>query len=146
MEPNNDYKQYEYTIRYDGPLYNINQLILSDLLHPIYEDFNIDYLYINNLEDIMLRNALNESLEMYTCNELKPNVNIDVDSKQSDIESSCSICQDDIIMSEEVIHLECKHTYHSECIKKWVKYKAECPICRASIKTTTSSLNEKNDS
>jgi len=64
MEPNNDYKQYEYTIRYDGPLYNIHQIILSDLLHPIYEDFNIDYLYINNLEDIMLRNALNESLQM----------------------------------------------------------------------------------
>lgn len=28
----------------------------------------------------------------------------------------------------------CKHYFHEYCLKKWFEKKAECPVCRASIK------------
>jgi len=33
---------------------------------------------------------------------------------------------------------ECGHTYHEDCITKWMQQKAECPLCRRPQSTTSS--------
>ena len=50
-------------------------------------------------------------------------------------ESFCAICQD-IIQSNDQIEriLNCKHTYHIQCIDTWLSEKTWCPICKSTLK------------
>jgi len=52
----------------------------------------------------------------------------------SEIEGECVICCDGIKKGEKVMILNCsgKHYFHEDCIKKWLKRKIRCPICRSS--------------
>lgn len=59
--------------------------------------------------------------------------------------STCSICMDDFLSNDSVVPLNCTHTFHSHCISDWVKYKADCPICRESISYQLHSLQQKED-
>ena len=43
----------------------------------------------------------------------------------------CSICLSKIY--KQKIKLKCNHSYHKECLKKWLKYNNSCPICRLEI-------------
>jgi len=44
---------------------------------------------------------------------------------------TCSICFDEL--EEKGAMLECKHTFHPQCIEKWGRIKQECPVCRHTI-------------
>jgi hypothetical protein len=33
----------------------------------------------------------------------------------------CAVCKDDLVLDEEVAQLPCKHTYHFECVSKWLE-------------------------
>ena len=47
--------------------------------------------------------------------------------------TSCSICQSDFEKKNMVSKLECSHIFHTECISEWVRYKSECPNCKANV-------------
>lgn len=53
----------------------------------------------------------------------------------------CSICRDTFTLGEDILVLPCKHRYHVECIKTWLKRKDTCPVCRLCV---TSVEIEKN--
>ncbi len=42
---------------------------------------------------------------------------------------NCIICFDKLKPYETTI-LSCNHQYHTKCIKKWIRIKNQCPICR----------------
>mgnify|MGYP001177814156 FL=1 len=42
----------------------------------------------------------------------------------------CVICLTELSLKSKKI-LNCKHTYHDECIKRWFNYKQSCPTCCA---------------
>lgn len=42
--------------------------------------------------------------------------------------SECSICLEKI--NSELVTLECGHSYHQECISKWLDIETTCPYCR----------------
>ena len=44
----------------------------------------------------------------------------------------CAICLDNSTMN--MTTTICGHTYHKECIDRWVKTNASCPTCRKSLK------------
>uniref|UniRef100_A0A3Q3QK17 RING-type domain-containing protein n=1 Tax=Monopterus albus TaxID=43700 RepID=A0A3Q3QK17_MONAL len=45
------------------------------------------------------------------------------------MEDPCIICHDD--MSPDTIFvLECRHSFHKECIRSWLKEQSTCPTCR----------------
>ncbi|WOH05238.1 hypothetical protein DCAR_0624652 [Daucus carota subsp. sativus] len=56
----------------------------------------------------------------------------DVTSKKMDEEPDiCVICQDEYEKDELIGGLQCRHEYHVECVKKWLKQRNSCPLCKA---------------
>ncbi|KAA8895374.1 hypothetical protein FN846DRAFT_341734 [Sphaerosporella brunnea] len=45
----------------------------------------------------------------------------------------CAVCKDDLVLNEQVAQLPCKHTYHFECVSRWLEAHDTCPICRHPI-------------
>lgn len=89
-------------------------------------------------EEEIVELAQQESLHHYKTQEKKPNVRLEIDESvvTSELTSEqCTICASVFEIGEKITKLECKHTLHTECIGEWVKYKSECPICRANVKT-----------
>ena len=48
-------------------------------------------------------------------------------------EEKCVICYDDYSNINIITILSCNHKYHKECIKKWIKIKLECPLCKNNL-------------
>lgn len=46
---------------------------------------------------------------------------------------SCTICTVEYGLGDKITIMQCdaRHFFHYECIKKWLKINANCPICRA---------------
>jgi hypothetical protein len=42
----------------------------------------------------------------------------------------CVICQEELFVSEGIKVLDCGHSFHQECIDKWINIKNSCPSCR----------------
>ncbi|XP_062289741.1 E3 ubiquitin-protein ligase TTC3 [Scomber scombrus] len=45
------------------------------------------------------------------------------------VEDPCIICHDDM-SPDDMCVLECRHSFHKECIKSWLKEQSTCPTCR----------------
>ena len=48
--------------------------------------------------------------------------------------SVCTICLEDFTEEEEVVLCPCKHCYHENCIKEWLRLKNSCPLCKLNIR------------
>ncbi|XP_059639227.1 E3 ubiquitin-protein ligase MBR1-like [Cornus florida] len=48
----------------------------------------------------------------------------------TETERKCSICQEEYEEDDKMGKLDCGHLYHIECIKRWLKNKNICPICK----------------
>ncbi|KAL5710101.1 hypothetical protein ACHQM5_020707 [Ranunculus cassubicifolius] len=54
-------------------------------------------------------------------------------------EAQCSICLSAFQDQEKVKILPgCNHTYHPECVDKWLLTQSNCPLCRSSIRLDSS--------
>ncbi|CAG9333567.1 unnamed protein product [Blepharisma stoltei] len=54
--------------------------------------------------------------------------------KETEEKDTCAICFDEFKNKEKVAALpECGHLYHTECIKRWIIVKPECPCCKADL-------------
>ena len=72
-----------------------------------------------------------------------PDYNITLEKKSAteiNCGKECYICLDNIQINNEVSELSCKHTFHYECIEKWVNIQKEnrveevvCPVCRNAL-------------
>lgn len=46
----------------------------------------------------------------------------------------CCICLGEYVENEDVRELPCcNHLFHSECVDKWLKLKARCPLCQSRL-------------
>jgi Ring finger domain len=64
------------------------------------------------------------------------NVVLDIHSRKctaSEIGKECAVCLEKIKEGDAVATINCAHTFHSNCITEWGKYKQECPLCRSRI-------------
>ncbi|KAM8742285.1 E3 ubiquitin-protein ligase TTC3 isoform 2-T2 [Acanthopagrus schlegelii] len=50
-------------------------------------------------------------------------------SNALNVEDPCIICHDDMT-PDDICVLECRHSFHKECIKSWLKEQSTCPTCR----------------
>ncbi|KAK1269251.1 hypothetical protein QJS04_geneDACA018477 [Acorus gramineus] len=46
----------------------------------------------------------------------------------------CSVCQEEYDVNDEIGKLDCGHSYHISCIKKWLSQKNACPVCKAAVR------------
>ncbi|XP_010869150.3 E3 ubiquitin-protein ligase TTC3 isoform X2 [Esox lucius] len=53
-------------------------------------------------------------------------------SKALNLEDPCIICHDEM-SREDLCVLECRHSFHRECIKSWLKEQSTCPTCREHV-------------
>ncbi|KAL0994489.1 hypothetical protein UPYG_G00122920 [Umbra pygmaea] len=53
-------------------------------------------------------------------------------SKALNMEDPCIICHEDM-SQDDVCVLECRHSFHSPCIKSWLKEQSTCPTCREHV-------------
>lgn len=54
-------------------------------------------------------------------------------SGPADMSQICIICYDDIKREESRLIPSCSHTFHHECLRRWLDYLACCPICRSKL-------------
>uniref|UniRef100_A0A0E0DUG9 RING-type E3 ubiquitin transferase n=1 Tax=Oryza meridionalis TaxID=40149 RepID=A0A0E0DUG9_9ORYZ len=54
----------------------------------------------------------------------------------TEVERSCSICQEEFEANEETGRLICGHSYHVQCIKQWLSRKNTCPVCKTAVSKT----------
>ncbi|KAG6417145.1 hypothetical protein SASPL_119296 [Salvia splendens] len=47
----------------------------------------------------------------------------------------CSICQENLVVDDEMQELPCKHMFHPPCLKPWLDEHNSCPICRHELRT-----------
>merc|ERR1712048_597400 len=60
---------------------------------------------------------------------------------QKDVEDSCSICLEPLVMNDLLGILPCAHgNFHKECVCKWLQYSVKCPLCRHSIEDSLDHL------
>ena len=53
---------------------------------------------------------------------------------ETKIDQKCNICLEEMIEGDEVVDLPCDHTYHSNCIFKYLEeYNYKCPTCRKEV-------------
>ncbi|CAM8889330.1 unnamed protein product [Rhodiola kirilowii] len=52
-------------------------------------------------------------------------------TKHKEVDSRCSICQEEFQTGEKMGSLKCKHSYHVLCIDQWLRQKNWCPTCKA---------------
>lgn len=50
-------------------------------------------------------------------------------------EAECCICKDNLVVSDKMQELPCKHTFHPPCLKPWLDEHNSCPICRHELQT-----------
>ncbi|KAK7247468.1 hypothetical protein RIF29_42351 [Crotalaria pallida] len=51
-----------------------------------------------------------------------------------DEQVECRVCLTELEEGEKVRELECKHTFHKDCLDKWLQqYCATCPLCRNKV-------------
>ncbi|EGG17258.1 phosphatidylinositol transfer protein [Cavenderia fasciculata] len=75
-----------------------------------------------------------ESLPMHTIKSDNDIEHLFSDTQSSSQQpTSCSICLDEFEIDNHLKTLPCLHHFHSECIDKWLKIKANCPICKSSL-------------
>jgi hypothetical protein len=54
-------------------------------------------------------------------------------STDGDNSHSCGICLEEFQKGECLKTMPCLHRYHRECIDKWLKQCAKCPVCKHEI-------------
>ncbi|CAK9154102.1 unnamed protein product [Ilex paraguariensis] len=50
-------------------------------------------------------------------------------------DAECAICKENLVVSDKMQELPCKHTFHPPCLKPWLDDHNSCPICRHELQT-----------
>ncbi|XP_040994362.1 E3 ubiquitin-protein ligase RNF181 homolog [Juglans microcarpa x Juglans regia] len=53
----------------------------------------------------------------------------------------CGVCQEEMKVGDEGRMLGCMHKFHGDCIVKWLRNKATCPLCRYQVQVKEFELN-----
>jgi hypothetical protein len=56
---------------------------------------------------------------------------------QSEDADTCPICFCEYSEGQSLITLPCKHWFHKECISRWLKRDATCPMCKLDLQEAT---------
>ena len=52
------------------------------------------------------------------------------DEEEEEEEDCCSVCRCEFEEGEMMLELKCKHGFHEECLRPWLKEYKTCPLCK----------------
>jgi len=91
-------------------------------------------IYNSLIENEMVNMALEQSMNDEELKR-KDKINVLLEKVKWDKDDEeCKICFDNITKGDYILNLDCKHNFHLECLKEWLHFKQDCPICRSHIK------------
>ena len=56
----------------------------------------------------------------------------------------CAICQDDITPGCKSLQMPCHHSFHQDCLHRWLSEHNTCPVCRCEVESNCPRYNEAN--
>ena len=56
-------------------------------------------------------------------------------------EQECSICYNNFQEGEELYETVCKHLFHKDCLRPWLRHNLTCPNCRTITYTINANHN-----
>ena len=127
--------------------YNINN-------HNNYNNFNNNNYFNNNNNDININDNNNNNnnnnnensfnlVDYITTNIIKKNKGLKPEEinefviqkwKKNIPDKNCVICQEMFNINDMVRRLPCLHTFHQNCIDKWLESNSKCPTCLFNLK------------
>ena len=117
-----------------------------------YEDWYVDVVpHMNPFNDNITQSSINSNF----CTKSLPTENLFTrtltaycksNRKSNNMDSDCYICHEELLVGEQVSSTTCDHTFHNECIHRWISSNNfnGCPVCRNSMKTFNV-MNTKNE-
>ena len=105
----------------------------NDLYYSNSESFSFNFLSHKDLNNNQIVNEIINNLKIKV---IKEDLHKFSDNK-------CIICQENYKIGDNYIELPCKHFFHDNCIKSWIKTKTICPICK--LQLDGNNLNIKNE-
>uniref|UniRef100_A0A7S4BD77 RING-type domain-containing protein n=1 Tax=Chrysotila carterae TaxID=13221 RepID=A0A7S4BD77_CHRCT len=67
------------------------------------------------------------------CARAAPRVWVHISAR--DHRTACAVCLNEMIASTLAVALPCKHVFHTECVREWLRKQHTCPSCRAKLPT-----------
>ena len=93
---------------------------------------------LNQRNEHALRVGIALSERQYTldarkCSEKTVNA-LEHNQLESDLEDCCAVCLEKMVKNETVRRLNCTHTYHKDCIDRWLlSCNGCCPVCMTTV-------------
>jgi len=124
---------------------NVNEL--NQVYDDLYIEFLIslqhreitpeDYEYLSRLDELIKKKTVNDALlnkfkSEHVNQKLLEQLNGEV----------CGICLESYVLDQNIKHLPCKHTFHSDCIDQWLKNQSHCcPLDNMSVEISENQMN-----
>ncbi|KAL1532462.1 E3 ubiquitin-protein ligase-like protein [Salvia divinorum] len=101
---------------------------------------------INSLPTYKFKMKKGKSSKEHSCNASEGGIVAAGTEKERVIsgeDAVCCICLAKYVNNDELKELPCSHFFHKDCVDKWLKINATCPLCKAEVGDTIfSSLTE----
>jgi hypothetical protein len=89
---------------------------------------------INNMPNNIFNNVLMPTEDVLCTLDEEEKEKLNKFKLETKIDQKCNICLEEMIEGDEVVDLPCDHTYHSNCIFKYLEeYNYKCPTCRKEV-------------
>jgi hypothetical protein len=62
-----------------------------------------------------------------------------------DYPRECCICMEDFNQQHDIVETACKHVFHKQCCREWLRTARTCPVCRTDIPGTLEELPEDSE-
>jgi hypothetical protein len=60
-----------------------------------------------------------------------------------DYPHECCICMEDFKAQQDIVETACRHVFHKQCCREWLRTARTCPVCRTDIPATLEDLSEE---
>jgi hypothetical protein len=60
-----------------------------------------------------------------------------------DYPRECCICMEDFKEQQVIVETACRHVFHKQCCREWLRTARTCPVCRTDIPATLEDLSEE---
>lgn len=111
-------------------IFPLGIMLLMQLIWMITNKYNFVRIPVN-LEQTQTQTTFTAKIIAYL--NINPPFEITKEFVQKYEPLECSICLSNFLVNDVVISLGCNHTFHNNCIKKWLKLKETCPTCKQNI-------------